>query len=117
MEIMIDCPDPVALGRFWADLLRYEVGEGDGDPYVELVAPPGSPTVCLQRVPESKAGKARLHLDLYVPAEEAEREVDRAIGLCATPLAPAVRRSDGGFNFRILADPAGTEFCVCAEPP
>jgi predicted enzyme related to lactoylglutathione lyase len=115
LELMIDCPDASALAPFWATALGYEVGEGDGHPYVDLVAPPGYPPVGLQTVPEPKAGKTRVHFDLYVPLAEAEAEVGRVLGLGATILAEPVRRPDGRFNFQILADPAGTEFCICAE--
>ena len=115
LELMIDCPDAIALAPFWAAALGYEVGPGDGQPYVDLVAPPGSPHVGLQTVPEPKAAKSRIHFDLYVPLAEVEAEVDRVVGLGATILAEPVRRADGRFNFQILADPAGTEFCICAE--
>jgi predicted enzyme related to lactoylglutathione lyase len=71
--------------------------------------------VGLQTVPEPKVGKTRIHLDLYVPLAEAEGEVDRVVGLGATILAPPVRGADDRFNFQILADPVGTEFCICAE--
>jgi predicted enzyme related to lactoylglutathione lyase len=114
---MIDCPDPVALAPFWAGALGYEVGDGDGRPYVNLVPPDGAPFVGLQRVPEPKTGKTRVHVDLYVPHDEAEAEVARLTRLGATVLQPPVRRGDGRFNFQVLADPAGTEFCVCADAP
>jgi predicted enzyme related to lactoylglutathione lyase len=115
LELMIDCPDAVALAPFWAAALGYEVGDGDGRPYVDLVAPPGRPPVGLQTVPEPKADKTRIHFDLYVPLADAEAEVGRVVGLGATILAEPVHRADGRFNFQILADPVGTEFCICAE--
>lgn len=117
LELMIDCPDPVALAPFWAGALGYEVGDGDGNPYVNLVPPDGAPFVGLQRVPEPKTGKTRIHVDLYVPHDDAEAEVVRLTGLGATVLQPPVRRDDRRFNFQVLADPAGTEFCVCADEP
>jgi len=115
LEIMIDCPDPVALAPFWAGVLGYEVGAGGGEPYVELVPSDDRPIVCLQRVPEPKLGKTRIHLDLYVPIPEVEGEVERVVALGATVLGEPVLRANGEFNFQILADPAGTEFCVCGE--
>lgn len=115
LELMIDCPDAAALAPFWAAALGYEVGDGDGRPYVDLLPPPGMPHVGLQSVPEPKVGKTRLHLDLYVPLADAAAEVERVVALGATPLAAPVRRTDGRFNFQTLADPVGTEFCICAE--
>lgn len=47
LELMIDCPDPVALAPFWAGALGYEIGDGDGNPYVNLVPPDGAPFVGL----------------------------------------------------------------------
>jgi hypothetical protein len=34
---MIDCPDALDLAPFWAAVLGYEVGEGEGRPYVNLL--------------------------------------------------------------------------------
>jgi hypothetical protein len=112
---MIDCLDPVALAAWWAAALRTEVGGGDGDPYVELVAVDGQPVICFQRVPEAKAAKTRIHLDLYVPEPEARGEVERLVALGATRRGDAVLTRAGRFNFQILLDPEGTELCLCAE--
>jgi hypothetical protein len=116
IELMLDCPDPVALAPFWAAALGYEVGDGQGEPYVELVPPDDRPVLCLQRVPEPKVGKARMHLDLYVPIETVPAELARLVELGATPIGSAVLRRNGDFNFQVLTDPVGTEFCLCAEP-
>lgn len=115
IELMLDCPDPVALAPFWAAALGYEVGAGAGDPYVELVPPDGRPILCLQRVPEPKQGKVRMHLDLYIDPDEVVGELERLVALGATPVGDPVLRRSGAFNFQVLTDPVGTEFCLCAE--
>jgi hypothetical protein len=115
IELMLDCPDPVALAPFWAAALGYEIGAGDGDPYVELVPTDGRPILCLQRVPEPKQGKVRMHLDLYVPQADVPAELERLVALGATPMGSPVLRRSGRFNFQILTDPVGTEFCLCGE--
>ena len=115
IEVMLDCPDPVALAPFWAAALGYEVGAGEGNPYVELLPPDERPILCLQRVPEPKQGKVRMHLDLYVPQADVPGELERLTGLGATPVGEPVLRRSGAFNFQILTDPAGTEFCLCGE--
>ena len=63
------------------------------------------------RVPESKIGKNRLHLDL-VPDDQ-EREVERLEALGAT--RPDIGQS-GNETWVVLADPEGNEFCVLDEP-
>jgi predicted enzyme related to lactoylglutathione lyase len=117
VEVMVDCLDPVALAAFWAAALGTQVAGGDGDPYVELVPTPGQPVICFQRVPEAKVGKARIHLDLYVPEDQATAEVQRLVALGATVAGDPVRTRAGRFNFQILTDPEGTELCLCAEHP
>jgi len=66
------------------------------------------PELALQRVPEPKLGKNRMHIDLHV--EDVDREVARLIALGAT------RRSgelvEVGFRWVVLGDPEGNEFCV-----
>lgn len=112
LEIGLDCPDPSALAPFWLAALRYDVVEGDGEPYLNLLPADGiGPIVFLQRVPEDKVAKNRMHLDLY--SDEPAELVDRLCGLGATRVGERVGADDGWFQ--VLADPAGNEFCVCAE--
>ena len=113
LEVGIDCRDPLALAGFWEAALGYARAEGDGHPYLNLVPPDGEgPVVFLQRVPEPKAAKNRLHIDLYTRAPELL--IERLIGLGATPLGPPVGPSDL-WSFVVMADPEGNEFCVCRE--
>lgn len=67
-----------------------------------------APRLCLQRVPEPKAGKNRMHLDLNV--DDVDETMARLIALGAT------RRSDEILYYEhrwfVLADPEGNEFCV-----
>ena len=65
----MDCADPVAEATFWANVLGSAVDETIGDPPHYVVVSPtatGGPWLSFQRVPESKAGKDRLHLDVVV---------------------------------------------------
>ena len=60
-------------------------------------------------VPEAKAGKNRVHLDLNVGHEQVEAEVVRLLELGASLLY----RYDGPEGQWVtLADPEGNEFCV-----
>ncbi|MFE7130280.1 VOC family protein [Streptomyces sp. NPDC057638] len=62
-----------------------------------------------QRVPETKTGKNRLHLDLHVGDERRADEVARLEALGAT----AVGRQDGPMgSWVVMTDPEGNEFRV-----
>jgi predicted enzyme related to lactoylglutathione lyase len=113
VEVGIDCRDPQLLAAFWEAALGYARAEGDGHPYVNLVPPDGEgPAVFLQRVPESKVAKNRLHIDLYTRAPELLAE--RLMGLGASTLGAPVGPTDL-WSFVVMADPEGNEFCVCRE--
>jgi len=62
-----------------------------------------------QRVPESKTMKNRLHLDVFVGAENVRAEADQLIGRGATYLHDG---QQGPHRWVTLADPEGNEFCV-----
>jgi hypothetical protein len=112
LDIVIDCADPVALAEFWSEALGYTKA-GWFEPYFVLHAPVRHhPPVLLQRVPEAKTGKVRIHFDLRVADVEAEAQ--RLEGLGA-------RRIDVGQGpnqaWIPMADPEGNEFCVCPGVP
>lgn len=113
LEIGIDCPDPDALAPFWEFALGYRRDEGDGDSFIDLAPADGDgPVVFLQRVPEPKATKNRLHLDLYVAEPEPFMEQLEELG--ATRLGEPVFEGDE-WAFQVMHDPVGNEFCVCRE--
>ena len=103
----VDCADPAALARFWAAALDYEIQPGD-DPDEAAVTPKDGRGVQLLflRVPEGKAVKNRLHLDLR-PDDQAA-EVERVIALGAKK----VDIGQGSQTWVVLADPEGNEFCI-----
>jgi hypothetical protein len=112
LVIVLDCVDADALAEFWASALGYRRGPF-GSPYVRLDDPAGRwPDLLLQQVPERKAGKNRMHLDLQVL--DVPAEVERLVAAGATVLDPA--HDDDGFLTAILADPQGNEFCVIRPP-
>ena len=111
--LILDCNDLDREAEFWAAALRYrEVYRGE--PYLVLAAEEGDGSglvLQLQRVPEPKSGKNRLHLDLHV--DDVEPEVDRLVALGARPLQdPTV---ESGFRWRVMADPEVHLFCICAR--
>ncbi len=112
LEIGIDCRDPPRLASFWLAALGYEGTNGDGQPYLDLVAPAGAPAVYFQRVPEPKTVKNRLHFDLF--SNEPEQLVERLADLGATRLGEPFGARPA-WDWQVMADPEGNEFCVCRE--
>jgi predicted enzyme related to lactoylglutathione lyase len=96
--LVIDAADPEGLAPFWCGLLATGVDMtiGDGEFLVLSPAEDGL-TVGFQRVPEAKAGKNRLHLDLVVDdLDEATAEVEKLGGRWLEPGTPASSRGSGG---------------------
>lgn len=110
LGLVLDCHDPEALAPFWADALGY-VTLGGVENYVLLV-PDGrsGPKLLLQRVPEDKAVKNRMHLDIEVP--DIDAVADRLEQRGARRLSAGVQ-AEHGSRWILMADPEGNEFCVC----
>lgn len=111
-SISVDTTDPAALARFWQAALGWRITEEDADEVV-LEPPAGSPEdgvvpdILFLRVPEGKAGKNRLHLDLR--PEDQVADVARLEALGARRISVG-QGSDA--TWVVLADPHGNEFCV-----
>src|SRR5882757_1167124 len=109
---VLDCVDADRLADFWAATLGYRRG-GFHPPYVSLTDPDDKgPELLLQQVPEPKAGKNRMHLDLRVGDTEPTLARVRTLG------ARVLRGpfDDNGWLTTVLADPEGNEFCVLVPP-
>ncbi|WP_135452487.1 VOC family protein [Mycobacterium sp. DL99] len=108
--ITVDCTDPDALARWWAQAVGGEVNVFAPGEFVVLVRPDG-PRLGFQKVPDPTPGKNRIHLDFTAP--DAEAEVARLVGLGATETG---RHSFGPeFNWVVLADPEGNAFCIAGS--
>jgi hypothetical protein len=136
-QMVIDCTDPDRLARFWAAALSYELepppaGFSTWDDYYRDVGVPEEelgigtdsitdpdghgPRIWFQVVPETKAVKNRLHLDIHasggraVPIGTRRQRVDaearRLVSLGAT--MAGVLYQEGGrslkFSQRLSAD-------------
>ena len=106
-ELVVDSADPAALAAFWAAVLDWETEVDDEGAELRPRDGRGGPTLVFVPVPEPKAVKNRLHIDLK--PDDRDAEVERIIGLGAT-------RADvgqtGEESWVVLADPEGNEFCV-----
>jgi len=111
LDLVLDCAEPQQLEAFWRDALGYRV-YFSAESVVVLVPDDdtnASPLV-LQQVPEARAGKNRMHVDLVT--DDIDGEVARVVGLGARRLHEGIR-SFGETQWVSLADPVGNEFCVC----
>ena len=78
--LAIDCADPAALAEFWGKILGRPVSPGATaeNATVDAADPASGPRLFFQKVPETKAVKNRLHLDLL--AQHFEEETERLAG-------------------------------------
>ena len=106
--LVIDTVDPARIAPFWCALLGVRERGWFGDDYLMLERDDRTPAIAFQRVPESKAVKNRLHVDVDV--HDIDRAVERIVGLGGS-IASEVRELDG-YRWRVMADPEGNEFCV-----
>lgn len=114
LVVVIDCSNLERSARFWAAALGYTAGLATTGPYSSLTPVSGAGIdLLLQRVPDVKRQKNRLHLDLRTP--DLAAEVDRVLGLGAT-LLTSEAIVENGWRWHVLADPDGNEFCV-VQPP
>jgi len=138
-QVSFDAAEPPALARFWAEVLGYvseppPEGYGSWDDWLmamgipedqwtrvaTLVDPEGRrPRFFIQRVPEPKTAKNRLHLDVNCGGERGtppdvrrarvDAEVDRLLALGATKVGEGGER---GEYHVVMQDPEGNEFCL-----
>lgn len=105
--ITIDCADPRKLAQFWTAALGTTVAQDFGGEFLFLAPPEGGLSLGLQRVPEPRAGKNRVHVDFGSPDREVE--VKRLVELGATEKE---QHEVPGFAWTVMSDPEGNEFCV-----
>ncbi|PPK94132.1 glyoxalase/bleomycin resistance protein/dioxygenase superfamily protein [Kineococcus xinjiangensis] len=105
-EVVVDCADPRALAVFWAGVLGGEPTGRDGAWW--YVDPPGWTRLAFQRVPEPKAVKNRLHVDVRVDDIAAAAERAEALGARRTGGV----HTDAAGSFQVLLDPEGNEWCL-----
>jgi catechol 2,3-dioxygenase-like lactoylglutathione lyase family enzyme len=139
VQVTFDCADPAALSTFWAATLGYRlqdppegfatweafltdlgVPENEWNSASAVVDPDGGgPRLYFQRVPEPKAAKNRVHLDLNVggplgtPLDERKTAVGREVKRVTDIGAEVVREvEERGEYWVVMRDPEGNEFCL-----
>jgi hypothetical protein len=117
-SVTFDCRDALVVGRFWSSAVGRPLDPGASDEFASIgfdgrrdrtgwgpVDRDAEPTWLFARVPESKAVKNRLHLDVI--AADPEAEIARLVDLGATHVAD---REEYGYTWTLMADPEGNEF-------
>lgn len=111
--VYLDAPDAFALARFYADLLGWSLGKGDGNSVV-MAPPDGVTYIGFQTSPEyvppvwppvEGSQQMMLHLDFEV--EDLEAASAHAVELGAT-----VAEYQPQDDVRVHLDPAGHPFCL-----
>ena len=110
LVVVIDCSDLSRSADFWASVLGYVLDRPGSDRYQTLLPADGD-EILLQRVPERKQGKNRLHLDFA--AADMDAEVARLVALGGQK----VQTFDQYTGFTVMLDPEGNEFCIVRERP
>jgi Glyoxalase-like domain len=141
-QLTIDANDPALLARFWAKALGYQsvppvqpettwhahyrARLGDEPAFDDRLFDPTGlrPPIWFQPVPEAKAGKNRLHLDLYVtgrddalPLAQRIKMVEATVSDLLESGASVECRTRGDdpehpFYYVVMHDPEGNDFCV-----
>jgi len=141
-QLTIDANDPARLAWFWARALGYQpvppagpdttwhrhyrVRLGGEAAFDDRIFDPAGlrPPIWFQEVPETKAGKNRLHLDLYptgrdnaLPLERRVEIVEAKVAELAGLGASVQRRTryddpDDPVYYVVVHNPDDNEFCV-----
>ena len=141
VQIVFDAIDPERLGTFWAAALADRgyrlpdppdgapdwptwlaaqgVPEEDWGSAFALESDESQPRIFLQRVPEAKTAKNRVHLDLLaggghtVPLDEQQQRVRAAVDrLTALGATYVEEKTELGVHWAVMLDPEGNEFCA-----
>jgi hypothetical protein len=104
-DLCIDANDLDRVAAFWAGALGGTV-EPHRSEDVKRIELPGQPSVWINRVPEPRRVKTRVHLDIRLPAADPSPLV---------ALGATVISEPGELAWWVLEDPEGNAFC--AMPP
>ncbi len=103
--LSVDAVDPAVVARFWCEVLGWSIVEEDIEDAVGIGIGPADgswPTIDVLKVPEKKAVKNRLHLDIRADGVSTEDELARLLDLGAYRVDVG-QRSD--VPWVVLADP------------
>jgi 4a-hydroxytetrahydrobiopterin dehydratase len=108
VEIGIDALDIPKIRPFWKAVMGYGDEADRTGPEDALIDPQWqSPAIWFQQMDAPRPQRNRIHFDISVPHDEAERRVAAALAAGGTLVSD--RRAPA---FWVLADPEGNEACV-----
>lgn len=109
LEIAIDAMDIPRIRPFWKAVMGYTDEPGGAGPTDALVDPVRQgPSIWFQQMDAPRPQRNRIHFDIVVPHDEADRRREAALAAGGTLVSDAEARA-----FWILADAEGNEICVC----
>lgn len=109
--VTIDCADPIRMSAFWAALLGIPASSEHGDdPNWATVGSRSGPfpRLTFQRVPEPKATKVRIHLDVQVDDIAVGREQVETLG----GRWAGIRNDYDEGVVLVMLDPEEHQFCL-----
>ncbi len=111
--ISFDATEPLALARFWAGVLGWEVVDDPRDGVQVLPAADGAYRLRFLPGRETKTSQNLLHFDLPSQSPDDQQQiVERALELGGRHVDVGQKPEEGHI---VLGDPDGNEFCV-VEP-
>jgi 4a-hydroxytetrahydrobiopterin dehydratase len=108
LELAIDALDIAAIRPFWKAVMAFEDEPGAG-PTGAITDPAGQlPSIWFQQMDAPRPQRNRIHFDIDVAHDEAERRVAAALEAGGVLVS-----DDNARSFWVLADVEGNEICVC----
>jgi 4a-hydroxytetrahydrobiopterin dehydratase len=108
LEIAIDALDIASIRPFWKAVMGYGDEVGRSGPEDPLVDPVGQgPAIWFQQMDAPRPQRNRIHFDVSVPHDEAERRIRAALDAGGVLVSDARAPS-----FWVLADAEGNEACI-----
>lgn len=112
----VDCTNAYRLSEWWKQVLDYvDVADDPNEPgHAEcmILSRDGSHRLLFIEVPEAKARKNRMHLDLQPIKGLRDDELTRLLESGAIEIADRRGIHGPGTGWVVLADPEGNEFCI-----
>ena len=113
----VNCGDALVVGQFWSAAIGRSLDDDSTSEFasigfsnrrtVEGWSRADEATWLFAHVPESKAAKNRMHLDVI--ATNVEAEIARLLKLGATRMADL---EEYGYTWTLMTDPEGNEFDI-----
>jgi predicted enzyme related to lactoylglutathione lyase len=113
-DFIIDCPDTMALARFYAEVTGRPIRKGSNKDWAGITF--GEVELAFQRIDDYQAPEwpgdehpKQFHLDFEV--DDVDAEEARVVALGATFQQDFMGAK--GYGWRVYTDPIGHPFCLC----